>query len=289
MKFVFGRFRKLLNRYDELERNTKGEAIHDDLQEWRRCLKILRYTIRGCSNLFVESDCQQSMSDADPHETATMKLLSSSSPGKQKIIVTAREEIKKIITFLLFHASSEFSLDHSDEVAVSAFIASDTKICREAAEISTLILMKRGSSSRSQESKVVWDTQKELIRDNFLAIQRKEIVSTFEKVGDVAIGTRLCKDGEEGGKGLPRRLVTGRITFFIQSVQKHSSFEIPRRLRRSKGKVGESRNMITGDVVKLSEFFRFTTEESESPINSFNHPLDNYEDMLDALLAFNGT
>ena len=211
-----------------------------DLPQWRRSLKIVRYALRGGIVILQEGDTSLEHSrDLHPHEIAYVELARACSEETSKFIFTTRSLLTYFIGGLLalIANGSESAVDgnasESQKRSPENIIASDVKLCNEAIEISTLLSTRRGAPTHCHGAKALWKLQKGLASDRVLSITRKEISTILRKSGHMkSPSIILYNDGEDGGKSFPRRMLTSRVYIFLQSVQRDSSFEIPRRLRR---------------------------------------------------------
>lgn len=215
-----------------------------DLSQWRRSLKILRYSLRGAIGILQEVDVSsgtnaEHFNELHPQEIAHAELAQACSEDTSIFMLTARGTFTNFIGVLLalIANGSESAVDadttESQKRSPENILASDVKLCKEAILISILLSTKRGARTNCQDSKSLWKLQKGLASDRVLGITRKEISTILRKCGHrKSPSVCLYNDGEDGGKSFPRRMLTSRVYIFLQSVQRDSSFEIPRRLRR---------------------------------------------------------
>jgi len=219
-----------------------------DLLEWRCCLKLLKYSLRGSMSMLQESDVKvvssANIDNFHPHEIFFNDIAKSASKESWLFIFTVREILCNFIGLLLalIANGSEVAVDGDSRDSViqkrslENVIASDVKVCKETSLIASLLSVRRGAYTNCVEQKSIWKLQKSLADDRMLSTARKEISSVMRKCGEMKPpSTLLYCDGEEGGKSLPRRMIVSRVFLFFQSLQRDCSFEIPRRLRR-KGK-----------------------------------------------------
>jgi len=146
-----------------------------------------------------------------------------------------------------------------------------------------LLMTRRGAHFRCQEGKTIWNAQKQLFCDFVLSAQADHLSAIMQRAGVLGETEFLAyKDWEDGGKTIPRRLLVTRVQLFYESVQRNSSFEIPRKLRRlqNQKKVGGSKlfNPFTSMSVELSSV------DKVFDIPNFR-ALDGYEGLLDGLFA----
>lgn len=281
-----------------------------DLLTCRNCLKILRYSLRGAAGILPEpdqfvEDVEDTANRSDPNEISTCTLLKSASTTTQKLLYSSRVVLSKFIVTLLslIACGSESAIDN-DVVDVGGtetnvmqkrtlenMIASDAKICKEAIQISTLLSIRRGSSTHCQETKATWKLQKGLATDRVLSTAREEICTVLRKAGRMNPPTFiLYNDGEEGGKSYPRRMLIGGVYIFLQMIQRHSSFQIPRRLKdESEKNYNSEEKAFTfetrfGDLNAItSSYFNF--EDGVYLAHSLESTLPFYEGMIDGGFA----
>lgn len=247
-----------LQRIKKLSVQEDGKDANQavDLPQWRRSLKIVRYALRGAIVILQEVDAELEHSrELHPHEIAYAELAHAGSEETSKFMFTVRGTLTHFIGALLalIANGSESAVDgdasESQKRSPENIIASDVKLCNEAIEISTLLSTRRGAPTDCQGAKALWKLQKGLAIDRVLSIARKELSTVLRKSGHKkSPSTILYNDGEDGGKSFPRRMLTSRVYIFLQAVQRDSSFEIPRRLRRK-----------TQHVPKFPKHFNFDT------------------------------
>jgi hypothetical protein len=242
-----------------------------DLLEWRCCLKLLKYSLRGSISMLQESDANLNRSgnldSFHPHELVYNNISKSASNDSSLFMFTIRGILSNFIGLLLalIANGSKVAVDGDSRDSIvqkrspENVIASDVKVCKETSLIASLLSVRRGAYTNYMEQKSIWKLQKTLADDRMLSTVRKEILAAMRKSGQTKQPSILLYcDGEEGGKSLPRRMIACRVFLFYQSLQRDSSFEIPRRLRR-KGK----------SIPSTSSPFDFNT--GLSVLNSFIH------------------
>ncbi len=287
----------------EMDMDNKISSKQQYLMEWRRCLRVLRYTVRGCPGLLLETSKENQEADFDPNEHAAMMLIDSSSPTSRSLLLSSRERISKIIISLLSLIAKESS-SHDATIRISksetsprnmnitTLIASDTKICKEVAEISQLLFSRRSASFRGQDAFNLWKAQKDVTNDRVVLHHRKEIGAVLQKAGCLSSTLlQTYSDGEEGGKLLPRRMVSNRVEIFLHSFQRSSSFDIPRRLKRERGSASSASLKLLSFNLDI-ESFNTTIEKlvdiDDSSLiypTSEGDPLAAYEAILDGMFA----
>ncbi len=313
-KFVYTRIRNLtaqsqsdlvfVEKNIDIDNEAKLTSKHDYLAEWRNCLRILRYAIRGCPGLLVEMTIKQDKEnrkafDLDPNEKASNALIQLSSPSTQSIIISSRERISRLIISLLSLIVKESSTMDSATINMAGsprnsnkttMIASDIKICKEVSAISQLLFARRSASFRSEDAFTIWKAQKDFCYDRVIHNQRKEISVILQKVGfsNSAI-TKTYSDGENGGKSLPRRMVSNRVEIFLHSCQRSASFEVPRRMRRERGVESIATLNKLSPNIDLEQFHSEVHNAMEVNVDLIASEkffaLDKYESILDGIFA----
>lgn len=225
--FAFGSIFRLSKEVDK-------EGL--DVSKWRKALKILRYSIRGAISLLQEVDSAFTTEILHPHEKAISELAKDCSEDSFAFIFNARKTLLHFIHDLLsLIASGSVSIaeEDSNSRSLESVFSTDVKICKEITQLSVLLATRRSASNKCQDAKTLWKLQKGLASDRMLGIARKEIVTMLRKCGFMKPPEiSLYNDGEKGGKSFPRRMLTSRVYIFLQAIQRDSSFEIARRLRR---------------------------------------------------------
>ena len=259
-----------------------------DLNRVRRFLRIVRYSLRGGSSLLLDFEAlDSSADDFVPFERACLKVITESN---RNVLLCLRSKLCTFVAGLAsFISADNFfpkeldSLDAADpRKETVASIAADQKICNEVCDIAALLLTRRGSGFRSQEARSIWKAQMQLASDFLLcatADHISEVLQCASLYGECQ--NVLCKDGEDAGKTVPRRLLQARMKIFHDFLQRSASFEIPRRLRRLSISAGTSiqRHFLLGD--SLSSFL----DSVETSLSSGSSPIDAYERLTDGLYA----
>uniref|UniRef100_A0A7S3V8U0 Uncharacterized protein n=1 Tax=Chaetoceros debilis TaxID=122233 RepID=A0A7S3V8U0_9STRA len=297
--FIFDRLRSLSL--------AKAGSESIDLSEWRRCLKLVRYTLRGTSGLLQEIDgmidnVRENIDEFDPTEIA-ISALSESAPQKcREVLSKTRGSLAILLSLFLSiiaNGGETVETDNSEDGnvkkaietrSIESLIATDVKICKEVSLISIYLSTRRGASVHSQDERSLWKVQKSIASDRMLSSARKEIMTVLLKAGlSLATSTTLYNDGEEGGKSLSRRMVTTRVNIFHHQLQRNSSYEVPRRLRR------RNRNMAKAEKGAFSCGSTFSREINVDNLYSFinnafdsQHLLEHSPDAISNLSAYEG-
>mmetsp|Transcript_19652 Transcript_19652/g.55518 ORF Transcript_19652/g.55518 Transcript_19652/m.55518 type:complete len:2329 (-) Transcript_19652:33-7019(-) len=249
-----------------------------------------------------------------PYEQAMRALLTTISADKLQSIVETRGRIAFLITKLVSLIASEtFKLtdvqpsndgassgedgdaidtseanvdmdtggSEKDDIAIQ--ISRDTKICKEITDISLLLLTRRGASFRSQEGKTIWKAQKQASTDFALLALADHAVESLQRSQLYGHNHVVhYKDGEDGGKTLPRRLLVNRVKLFHDSLQRSASFEVLRRLRRLSKLRQSSVNILFATNVTSTNL-----RDTMAELSGLALPLsmDLYEGLIDGLFS----
>jgi len=290
---------------------TSDATLSIDIQGLRRCLRVIRYALRGGGGAVLDFhttdpasgtmvvDVSDERSDVNlfPYEQAVINLLKNASKDTYKSMMTLRCKLSSFIVSLLnLIASESFEICETSDTAGTGegvisiperkylgLISSDPKVCQEASDIALLLLTRRGAAFRSQESKNIWKAHKQLATDFAILAEADHMAESLQRAQMYGTSRAVFfKDGEDAGKTLPRRLLVARIQLFHDSLQRTASFEIPKRLRRlsmirkSSRKVLFSNKISTNDLCK-SMINIITTEPPLA--------LDVYEGIFDGLFS----
>jgi hypothetical protein len=264
-----------------------------DVQELRRCLRVVRYCIRGGASVLLDHVPGEVVQTDDivPYEMAGRRLLAEASEEVRNSILSLRMRMSSFLVVLSAVVSSDTlypdavqDLPESDPYRkILPLISSDPKVCKETCLIALLLLTRRGASFRSQEARTIWKAQKQLATDFSLSAQVDQMSESLQSAGLYGQGMSVFyKDGEDAGKTIPRRLLVGRIRLFHDSLQRTASFEIPRRLRRASKDSPTPRTVLFSVKDSLPEMLQYL--ETLLP-PSATQPLDAYEGISDGLCA----
>lgn len=185
--------------------DANSSAAGFDLQDMRRCLRVIRYSLRGGAGALLDVDDDKNVDDSTgtqmeggihvpdelsdltlfPYEQAMNSLLKAASASSYQSIMKTRGRLCSFITAITSHiASDTFKTDTSDtgteakddlllngvdkptsDRKYKSAISSDAKICKEVSDVALLLLTRRGAYFRSQEGKTIWKAQKQLATD----------------------------------------------------------------------------------------------------------------------------
>ena len=263
-----------------------------DINDIRRCLRVIRYSIRGGASILHDSVIDSAYKTVTvPYEAATNAVLHFVDDNVRQSICAVRGRISGFLVVLAsiiasetFHPSGLNDLPPNDPCRkVFSTISADPKICKETTDLSLLLLTRRGSAYRSQEAKTIWEAQKQVTCDFLLTSQVDQIFEVLQYAAQFGDSERvLYKDGEGGGKTIPRRLLVSRAQLFHDTLQRNSSFEIPRRLRIVERNACTVRTRLFNVKSKLSEM---VVNLDGMLTLSTKSPLDGYEGIADCLYA----
>lgn len=295
--FVFNRL-FALSKGSTFDNDTKDSKKRFDPSEWRTCMKIIRYCIRGASSVLVDPESTSSNGTThnyDPHEEATLAIISTASNDTKKFFRLLRGQIAQFLGSVMSFISTENNsvMGSSDEnfkdedSRSPRILCSDKKFCKEVVKASNLLLSKRGENLMPSNSASIWEGQQRLLIDEMSSTQMNEIECMLQKASLLSHRGHIYKDL----KYLPRRLVVARINIFIDSLKRQSSFEISRRLRKLSC---ETRKITTSlQDVSILDIFNFihsnfgpddTTVLGEES-NTSNYALGGYEKIIDGLCS----
>jgi len=244
-----------------------------------------------------------------PHERATRSLILTSSAESQKFLSGLRGRLSSLMASILSligkgtadsetgaisrvnsqaedSSSSQSCKDWFDHPARPIY--SDAKICKECVAISQLLLTRRCANYRTTDDKTVWRAQKELLTDYALSDMVEYIATSLQCAGlydDEDGGLVLYKDGEDGGKTVPRRLLVNGVDVFHRTLQRDASFGVPRRLRRQRLISGEEFQRLYTLDAKLADIIGELRSCKDKPSPPKHAALDAYEALLHGLFA----
>lgn len=282
------------NRLDALCASTDGMRSKllssTDMNELRRCLRVVRYSIRGGASLLLDEDPSQS-DDHVPYEMASYRSIDVAGEAVKNFLLALRGRLCSFLIVLSSVIASETLYpeavggfaDADAYRKVLPLICSDPKVCKETCDLALLLLTRRGAFFRSQEARTVWKAQKQVTTDFTLCAQVDRMVEALQSAGVFrGISKVLYKDGEDAGKTIPRRLLVVRVHLFHNGLQRNASFEVPRRLRRFEREHSVGRNILFSVKPTLPE----SVANLEDMLKGKSYlPLDAYEGIVDGLFA----
>jgi hypothetical protein len=296
----------ILQRLDSLSNKCSSTDATGgvDIPELRRCLRVIRYSLRGGSCILLDRDdgfvgvddavAEDIDTSLTPHEIASQHLLGLVSAEVRESLMQLRGRlawfmvaISSIIANETYSASAPVNGTAGDapntDRKYQALISSDAKVCKETCDIALLLLTRRGANFRSQEARNIWKAQKQSTTDFSLCAMADHIVESLQRAALYCRSSEVFyKDGEDAGKTVPRRLLVTRVKLFHDSLKRNASFEIPRRLRRLNRKRASSGIIIFDASMKASALGAKISEilNAESPM-----PLAGYEGLMDGLFC----
>jgi len=294
---------------DTSDGSASDSSASLSLPEVRRCLRVVRYALRGGAGILLELDTgdhdENTMESVGPngetegldtslfpYEKAILKILKLAPEETYRSILKMRGRLCHFVIGLInliaseiFEAGDSFSPEEASGDApdrkYQGLISADPKICKEVSDVSLLLLTRRGSAFRSNEGKTIWKAQKQLVTDFALLSEADHLAESLQR-SNLYGSSRvvLFKDGDDGGKTLPRRLLVARVQLFHDSLQRTASFEVPKRLRRL-SKVRKSNKAILFSKDSSIDDLRQIVQG----MNTSDPPmaLDCYEGIIDGL------
>ncbi|CAB9523258.1 Proteasome activator complex subunit 4 [Seminavis robusta] len=292
--------RHILQRLEALSKSGSNEGGNGtvDIPELRRCLRVIRYSLRGGSCVLLDKE-EAVDGDMDatltPHELASQNILKLASEETRQSLSELRGRLALfMVTVASIIANETYSANAPEEgtpandTATSdrkyqSLISTDAKICKETCDIALLLLTRRGANFRSQEARNIWKAQKQSTTDFSLCAMADHIVESLQRAALYCKGSEIFyKDGEDAGKTIPRRLLVTRVKLFHDSLKRNASFEIPRRLRRLNLKRASSGVIIFDATLKASVL---GSKISEILGRDAGRPLVGYEGLMDGLFS----
>jgi Proteasome-substrate-size regulator, mid region/Domain of unknown function (DUF3437) len=299
--------RHILQRLQTLSMSGDGGNGNVDIPELRRCLRVIRYALRGGSCVLL--DKEESLVEADssgvctandldvtltPHELASQNILKLVPGETRRSLSELRGRLAMFMVAVASIIANESNSANSPDMAIAneamssdrkyqSLISTDAKICKETCDIALLLLTRRGANFRSQEARNIWKAQKQSTTDFSLCAMGDHIVESLQRSALYCKGSEIYyKDGEDAGKTIPRRLLVTRIKLFHDSLKRNASFEIPRRLRRLNRKRASSGVIIFDANLKASELGPRISQILGAEAAG---PLAGYEGLMDGLFS----
>jgi hypothetical protein len=166
------------------------------LQQWRKSLRLLRYSLRGCSALLLDEEPDIILSRDEqeicPREKATAVLIQLASAEsaamlnglRQKLCLFVMDMQSLIVTDTMGDESKPSELSNGDERKNTSTLSRDPKICSEVCELADLLLAKRGAHHKYAQSLNIWTSQKEILNDFVLNSEAEYIISIHSRSND---------------------------------------------------------------------------------------------------------
>lgn len=272
------------------KKNSTQNGGRGILNKWRRTLKMLRYSLRGCVSILLDADNERNEmpgTDSNAHqkdlqEVAVSSLICSASPSTQNLLRGLRNKFCAVMACIM----SLTAQDTFDENASQSHkLFGDIKLAKEITDICELLMTQRGANFRVGEKKSAVQTQIDSLIDYSLYGQVDQISWSLRRAG--ILKGRMFKDGANCGKIISRRLLVQRIDCFHAGLQRVSSYRIADRLKleskeRTRNQLQNVKSFystekkmqdVIGDLVNLMD------AENTEPLNS----LSTYESVVDGL------
>lgn len=169
-----------------------GNASGDlNLKQWRKCLRLLRYSLRGCIGLLLDDTLDSILSrketDVCPREMATAFLIKSASAESQQVLNGLRHKLCLMIIDMQSLIVTETVGDNSSNHPSNGLMGMDPKICKEVCELADLLLTRRGAHHKSANALSVWKGQHQILSDFVLTSESDYIVSVRSRDNDTVL------------------------------------------------------------------------------------------------------
>jgi hypothetical protein len=187
----------LLNEVALAPLRDLGRVGNDfNLQQWRKCLRLLRYSLRGCISLLLDETPDAILSQDDkeicPREMATAVLVKSASSDSQTILNGLRHKLclviidmqSLVVTDTVVEDSKGDALPNGDGRKNVSPLSRDPKVCSEVCDLADLLLDRRGAHHKSANASSIWKGQKEILSDFVLTAQSDYIISARARAND---------------------------------------------------------------------------------------------------------
>jgi hypothetical protein len=295
-----------LKRWMELGNPSIDDKNNVNLQQWRQTLRVMRYSLRGCSSILLDEDPEivllQYSEIFSPREMATAKLILSVSNETRKVLKGLRPTLSFNLLCIfrliakdtmdceskVYGDGSEFSAKQYKKNETGS-LSTDTKILKEVIELSELLLARRGAQYQPSSGKTVYRGQKEVLTDWALASEADFLSSVLSRCDDDShkgINHHSYKDGEDSGKTVSRALLVTRIHLSNQDLTANASSQVPRRLRKLRGGPNtEAPVSLFSLDISLQTLQKSFGCESGRILNTEHTPLEVYEALFDGLCA----
>jgi len=290
-----------LTRWNDLG-SPSVDAASVNLQQWRQTLRVLRYSLRGCSGILLDEDPEIVLTqntDICPKEMATAKLILTSSIETRKVLQGLRRrfcfnlmEIMSLIAKDTVDCESKSNGEESESRQYkkneTGSISTDSKIIKEVIAVGTLIMTRRGAQFKSGSGDSIWEGQKDILTDWCLAAQADFVSSMLYRSNDDShsrIGDSYYKDGENSGKTLSRALLVNKIHLTSQALTGSASVQVPRRLRKLRGGLSDEtpESLFSLDMTLQTLQEHLGKHEPSYPPKQTS--LEAYEALVDGLCA----
>jgi len=290
-----------LPRWTELGKPATDDKASVNLQQWRQTLRVLRYTLRGCSGILLDEDPNTILSYSQdvfsPKEMTISKLILSCSDKSKQVLTDLRKRLcsnlMDIMCLIAKDTSDCESTTNSDESSRQykknevGSLSSDAKILNEVIELSELLIARRGAKYQSSNGKTIYRGQKEILTDYTLADEANIIslqLSRCNNEVNTGLNRSVYKDGEDAGKTVSRALLVNRLHLCLADMTANASSEVPRRLRKLRG--GGPNAKVPPSLFSLDITLETLQENlSSQSAASSDTSLEIYEALIDGLFA----
>lgn len=165
------------------------------LKQWRRCLRVLRYSLRGCIGLLLDESPDTILSHQEaevcPREMATANMIKSASVESEKVLNGLRHKLCLLIidmqSLIVTDTIDENTLSNGDQKTNASPLCRDPKICSEVCELADLLLTRRGAHHKASTALAVWRGQKEILSDFVLTSESDYIISIRSRANDLLL------------------------------------------------------------------------------------------------------
>ena len=181
------------------------------LQQWRKCLRVLRYSLRGCIGLLLDSSPNDILSQGEkeicPKEKATAVIIQSASIESGNLLSGLRQRLCLVVmdmqSLIVTDTNSDDDTNqkmllNGDEKKNSTPLSRDPKACTEVCELTDLLLTRRGAHHKGGHASSILKGQKEIVSDFVLTGVSDYIISIRSRSNDEAFrgADSLYHDGE---------------------------------------------------------------------------------------------
>ena len=181
------------------------------LQQWRTCLRVLRYSLRGCIGLLLDNSpndiLSQEEKDICPKEKATAVMIQSASVKSGEVLFGLRRRLCLVVmdiqSLIVTNTaaddeSNQKILPNGDGKKNSTPLSRDPKACTEVCELIDLLLTRRGANHKSGHSSSILKGQKDILNDFVLTAVSDYIISIRSRSNDEAFrgADNFYYDGE---------------------------------------------------------------------------------------------
>lgn len=209
----------LLDRFALAPFKEIGKASNIfSLQQWRKSLRVLRYSLRGSIGLLLDEDPRVILSQSEicPREKATAAMLQTTSAESASILNGLRQKLCLFVMDLQSLTVTDTIVE--DGTRQNGLVLSrDPKICSEVCELADLLLARRGAQHKSGSALSIWKGQKEIMCDFVLDSESNYIAATRSRSNDNA-----CQGADDSlyfdGEGEPNLFEYLNTKLYVVSI-----------------------------------------------------------------------